>query len=98
MTGIPGAPANPVATWLGAGKAKATWDQPGSDGGEAIDKYTVRFYPAGSTTAAKACSAIAPALSCSVAGLPAGTYTVRVQAHNAAGWGPLSDSSAAITG
>ena len=86
----PGAPTNPVAT---AGNAQATvsWTAPSQVGSTPIREYRVTSSPAGGS-----CVAAAP--TCTVTGLVNGTaYTFSVEARNDQGWGPASQSSAAVT-
>lgn len=69
------------------------WLAPASAGSSQVSAYEVTSTPGG-----KRCIAKAPALTCTVAGLAAETaYTFRVRALNAAGWGPSSEPSEAVT-
>lgn len=94
VTTKPGAPVNPVAAAGAPAALVASWGAPASDGGVTVDSYTVRAYLDGATAAAKSCTA-ATIDGCTLTGLVGGSYTVKVQAHNALGWGPLSAASAA---
>jgi hypothetical protein len=101
-SGAPQAIATPKAL-IGPGSVKLTWTGPA--GGGAVDFYQVESQPAGSGTATQqtvkapatsvtlklnACPY--PASSCS----GAGGYTFRVRAHNGAGCGPYSSSTANV--
>ena len=69
-----------------------SWKAPSSTGGSAITRYTVTSSPGGKT-----CTTTG-ALSCTVSGLTNGThYTFTVTATNAAGTGPASTPSTAVT-
>lgn len=87
----PGAPRSVTAT---AAKASAVvrWAAPLSTGGVPITQYVVTAAPGGRT-----CTATAPARTCTVTGLTAGTaYRFTVKAKNAVGTGPASTASAAV--
>jgi hypothetical protein len=87
----PGAPTGVTAT-AGNGSASVSWTAPADDGGSVITGYTVTSSPDGKT-----CSTTG-ALSCAVSDLANGTaYSFTVTAANAAGAGPASDPSAAVT-
>jgi Fibronectin type III domain len=83
---MPSAPTSPVAT-PGNASVKLTWKQPASNGAT-VDKYEVqRYMPGGSWTTI----ATPTTLSYPAGGLLNGiTYSFRIRAHNAAGWGPYS--------
>ena len=86
----PGAPAG-VSGVAGDSEVVVSWTAPASDGGSVISSYTVTSSPDNKT-----CSTAG--LSCTVAGLTNGTaYTFTVAATNAAGVGPASNQSAAVT-
>jgi predicted phage tail protein len=97
ITGAPGAPAAPAASSAGPGRIAGAWSTPNSNGGEPIDQYQLRVYASGAAAPIKSCTVLVPALTCGVSGLPADTYTTRVRAHNAAGWGPVSPASSGVT-
>jgi hypothetical protein len=85
-------PSRPVGLSLTLGNAQitASWSAPASDGGSAVTGYTVTASPSGS------CTAFAPATSCTVPGLTAGTtYTFTVTATNGIGTGAASASASA---
>jgi hypothetical protein len=66
-----------------------TWSAPASDGGSAIGGYSATASPGGKT-----CGWTAGPLTCTIAGLADGVYTVTVTASNGAGDGPPSGPSA----
>ena len=87
---MPGAPTGVSAT-AGDGVASVTFTAPVSNGGSAITGFTVTAYPGGATTSCAASP-------CTVTGLTDGTpYTFLVLAINAAGTGPSSTPSTAVT-
>jgi len=95
VTGVAQAPQQSVAASAGPGKIVATWAAPASDGGLVIDDYLARAY-VGTTATSRVCHATSPA-GCTIVGLTGGAYSVRVQAHNAAGWSPRSVDSKTLT-
>lgn len=89
---IPGAP-NAVLASGGNALATVSWTAPVSDGGSAITNYVVSASPGAGT-----CTAVAPAVTCTVSGLTNGqAYTFTVVAHNAAGDSVSSSASAPAT-
>ena len=87
----PGAPLGIVAA-PGNGQASVAWNAPTNNGGNSITKYTVVAKPGGASCTATTTT------SCVVSGLINGSsYTFRVTATNAAGNGPISGISNAIT-
>lgn len=88
----PGAPTGVTAT-AGTLSATVNWTRPESAGSSPLTGYTVTASPGGRT-----CSALAPATTCKVAQLKAGTpYTFTVAAENSYGFGDSSTPSAAVT-
>ncbi len=95
---IPNPPGAPTGVSASAGGLQATvsWTPPASDGGSAISEY--RVIPYIGTSAQSPTTVPAPATSSTVTGLIAGTtYTFKVAAVNAAGQGPESAASNAVT-
>ena len=92
LTGRPGPPRNATAS-RGNGSATVAWDAPFSAGTSPITSYTVIATPGGTT-----CTAPAATPRCAVPGLINGTtYTFQVRAVSAAGAGPWSTASNAVT-
>ncbi|GIG87380.1 fibronectin type III domain-containing protein [Plantactinospora endophytica] len=90
-------PGTPTITSVSAGtnSAQLSWTAP-SNGGSAITSYTVTPFVGGVAQPAQVFSG--SSTSVTVTGLTAGTsYTFRVAATNAAGTGPTSAASAAVT-
>jgi len=91
---VPCAPRNPTTT-AAAGQATVSWVAPASDGGSAITGYEVTSYAGG---VAQGTIAVGNVTESTVSGLVNGTtYTFRVAAKNAAGTGPQSSASNAVT-
>ncbi|MFP5347593.1 MAG: fibronectin type III domain-containing protein [Actinomycetes bacterium] len=92
---VPGAPEKVSAT-AGNATATVTWTAPATDGGSAVTGYLVRAYAAGSD--APVTTVIADSTSVPVTGLENGkAHTFDVVAVNAAGEGPASARSDAVT-
>ncbi len=94
---IPGAPGTPTAT-AGLGSATVKWTAPTT--GSKPTGYTVTPFISGiaQTASAKTVTGNPPAAETTVSGLKAGTsYTFKVKATNAAGTGPESAASNAVT-
>jgi hypothetical protein len=90
---LPGAPKNAAGSvGTPATTAVITWGAPDSDGGGTIIGYKVTAV----SDSAKSCSTTG-ALTCSIADLPAGSYTFVVRAQNAAGFGPASAATGTVT-
>jgi hypothetical protein len=88
---IPDAPTNASAV-PGDTLATVAWTAPASDGGSPVTSYIVTATPGGASVTATG------ATSATVTGLANGTaYTFTVRATNAAGTGPASDASSAVT-
>jgi titin len=76
----PGPPTSVSLTRVGSGALKVSWKAPSSTGGVAVTSYSAR-----SAVGGRSCTAVAPATSCTVAGLTNGTsYRFQVVATNAA--------------
>lgn len=93
----PGAPTGAQAT-AGVESATVTWSAPSSDGGAPVLSYTVTAVedPAKSCTSTATLPA-APALTCTVSGLTAGSsYSFVVKARNGMGEGSASAASNAV--
>jgi uncharacterized repeat protein (TIGR01451 family) len=89
---VPGSPTGVSATASSA-QATVSWTAPLSNGGSAITSYTVSSSPAGA-----AVTVLAPATRATLTGLINGTtYVFTVTAANAAGSGPVSLASNAVT-
>jgi GH25 family lysozyme M1 (1,4-beta-N-acetylmuramidase) len=87
-------PTAPTGVSASAGNAQATvaWSAPASTGGSPITAYTATSSPGGLTCVTSG------TLSCTVTGLTNWTpYTFTVTATNAAGTGPASSASTAVT-
>jgi uncharacterized protein DUF4082/fibronectin type III domain protein len=92
---IPGAPGTPTAT-AGLGSATVKWTAPTT--GSKPTSYTVVPYVAGVAQTTKTVTGNPPATETTVSGLKSGTsYTFKVKATNAAGTGPESAASNAVT-
>ncbi|MEI8082224.1 MAG: fibronectin type III domain-containing protein, partial [Actinomycetes bacterium] len=97
--GVPGAPTG-VSGALTDQTATLSWT-PGADNGSPIDGYVVTQSSGGAyvPVVAGTCSGANPdPAGCTVTGLPpATTYTFKVSAHNANGYGPDSAPSGSVT-
>jgi uncharacterized protein YkwD len=84
VAGTPGPPGT-VTVARGSGSANVTWT-PAANSGYPIDMYGMFVFDANGYTgiAATACGTCT---SGTVSGLPSGSYTIAVFAHNAFGWG-----------
>jgi Domain of unknown function (DUF4082)/Fibronectin type III domain/Bacterial Ig domain len=91
----PGQVTNVKAT-AGAGSASLTWNAPTSGGAPA--KYTITPYIGAEAQSPTTITSTPPATSATVTGLTAGSsYTFTVTASSAAGSGPASEQSNAVT-
>lgn len=89
---LPGAPTNVTAV-AGVGQASVSFSAPADNGGSAIFFYRATATPGGQT-----CIAAFGFMSCTITQLAGGTpYTITVRAENAAGLGPESSASNAVT-
>ncbi|MEO8424002.1 MAG: fibronectin type III domain-containing protein [Actinomycetota bacterium] len=85
VTGVPGAPTN-IAGDPGNGSAAVTWTAPASDGGSAIDGYTVTCTATANANDVHSATVDATTTSAQVAGLTNGVeYACVVTAHNVNG-------------
>jgi hypothetical protein len=92
---VPGAPTSVNATVVTTvtGAVNVSWTAPTSNGGSAITGYTVTSNPG-----AKTCTAVAPAVTCQVSTLTAGTSTTfTVVATNVVGNSAASTASNAVS-
>jgi len=91
-TGV--APSSPTAVTAtgGSGQAVVSWTAPSNVGSSPINGYTVTASPSGAT-----CQWPGGALSCTVVGLAAGSYTFTVRASNIWGQSAASATSSAVT-
>ncbi len=87
----PGAPSQVHAVTAGYDAASVSFVAPDDDGGAPITGYAVVASTGGS------CTTLAPVTVCTVTGLPNAPATFTVTATNAAGTGPASGASNAIT-
>ena len=88
--GIPGAPRNVTAT-AGGKSATITFVQPIDDGKSPIIRYKITSHPGN-------ISKLVAASPAQVTGFIVGqAYTFSVQAYNAAGYGPATDTTTAVT-
>lgn len=96
-TTVPGAPTNVTAVWSNPDGGDLTVDtivvnwQPGSSGNSPIDEYQISITPDdGSGTLTQII--LSPTLTTFFNVSPNPSWTITVQAHNTAGWGPWSSA------
>ncbi|MGD8195279.1 fibronectin type III domain-containing protein [Herbiconiux sp. P18] len=93
---VPGAPGKPTASAISPTAATLSWTAPASDGGSAVDGYTVKTFKG--STEVTGLAVTVSGTGATVSGLaPTTTYTFTVAAHNAVGLGAFSAASAAVT-
>ena len=94
-TVVPGQPVIPAAEPVDATSARVSWDPPTSDGGEAIESYTVTSNSVANVALG---TCVTTTTSCLFTGLITGvTYTFTVIAKNVNGNGPVSVATSAVT-
>ncbi|HEX6391959.1 MAG TPA: RHS repeat-associated core domain-containing protein [Acidimicrobiales bacterium] len=99
VANTPSAPQSVSATG-GDSQATVTWSAPASNGGSAIDQFSVTPYNTTTATAGSATLVCATCYSARITGLTGGdSYYFTVAAHNANGYGPGANSNTvAVTG
>ena len=92
------APAAPVAVAVGP-NVTVTWSAVTSSGGQPVDGYVVERLDEGGVPVVvlAGCDTVSVGTSCNESGVPAGTWTYRVQAVLGSWMGATSDAGAAIT-
>ncbi len=92
---VPSAPQELEVDDVAAEEVELDWDRPADDGGDSVDEYRVEIYRGGRWRTEEDDIS---RTSYTVEDLdPYTTYTFRVAAHNAAGWGPASAEVAVTT-
>jgi hypothetical protein len=92
--GVPAAPTGVTAAQgATAGTITVSWTASTVTGGPAVTGYAVA-----SVTGNLKCTAVAPATTCTITGVPAGTYAFTVVAKNSLGSSPASAASAPVVG
>lgn len=97
-SGLPSAPGKPTISATGSTSIALTWNAPSNTGGSPIKEYAVDYYLGSSISGTATTIAGITSRSRTITGLASGTtYTFRIRARNANGWGAWSSSATAKT-